>query len=428
MSARIATAPSSATATPLAGSKSTAAATATAGSDPSQAAPAARGAPGGSNGAGADGGSNPDFLAALLQAAQTDAPATPSADRGNAGDATDGNDGEAASTDRLQSADGTRAATAASTDAAAASLSAPACTPSVATPVIGIDAADASSCDRGGARRCLRLHAASDTSSANPDAVTAAMLAMANALPGAVASLAARATTDGASTPTDSSTAVASADGSSGQATAGAAASSSAAADFATPPQRLGGAGIAGLIGADHEAPDQGADSRAAPPANAATPAGLSDLLRSLPAAANPVGLRDTTIAVPVGSDGWPRAVAAQLHWFVSNGVQSATLRLMPEHLGPIDVHVDVQQSQVNVNFNAAHADTRAALEQTVPRLRELLAGGGLTLGQANVQQQSQPRAQAPSSAARAALAAGQSTDPVAAAAPRLLGLLDEYA
>ncbi|MGH8230724.1 MAG: flagellar hook-length control protein FliK, partial [Steroidobacteraceae bacterium] len=356
MSARIATAPSSATATPLAGSKPTAAATATAGTDGSQAAPSARGAPAGSNGAGADGDSSPDFFAALLEAAQTDGAATPSADRANAGNGSDAKDGEAASTDRSQPSDGTGAATIASTDAAAAGLSAPASTPSVATPGVGNDAAGASSSDRGGARRSLRLHGANDPSTATADAVTAAMLAMANALPGAAANLAARAATDGDSTPTDSGSAVAGADGQAGHSTSAAASSMSVQADIATPLQRLDAAGITGLMGSDHAAADQGQDSRGASANNAGTPAGLSDLVRTLPAAANPVGLRDTTISVPVGSDGWPRAVAAQLHWFVSNGVQSATLRLIPEHLGPIDVHVDVQQSQVNVNFNAAHA------------------------------------------------------------------------
>ncbi|MGH8231116.1 MAG: flagellar hook-length control protein FliK [Steroidobacteraceae bacterium] len=420
MSARIATAPSSATATPL--TKPTAATTAAAGADGSQAAPAARGAPGSSSGAGAEGGSNSDFFSALIEAAQSD-PATPGADGGTIDRARDGMDDQGRSSDPSQSNDA----------ASAAGLIAATGTPDVASPGITSNArSDSSIAPAGqftgrGASRFVRQRDPNDVSVANPDAVAAAMLVMANALPGAPAMVAGRAASDGASTPADADGAVASSTGAPGHPASSAISSFSMGAEFAMPLQRLGGAGTMSLSGSDRSAVDAGDDARGVAPNSSATPASLSDLVRSLPAAGNPVGLRDNTIASPVGSDGWPRAVAAQLHWFVSNGVQSATLRLVPEHLGPIDVHVDVQQSQVNINFNAAHPDTRAALEQSVPRLREILAGSGQTLGQANVQQQSQPRAQAPSNATRAALAAGQSTDPVVTAAPRLLGLVDEY-
>jgi flagellar hook-length control protein FliK len=417
MSARIATAPSSAAATPLA--KPTAATTAT-GTEGSQAAPAARGAPGSSNGTGAEGGSNTDFFSALIAAAHSDGPATPGADGGSLDRARDGKDDEAGSSDPSQSTDAASSSTTGMANTAAAtSYITPTSTPDGTRSGLATDAR--------GANRFLRSRDPNDAAAASPDAVTAAILAMANAIPGAAALLAAHAPTAGSSAPGDAGRAVAGSSGAAGQAAVGATFTLSAEDAFTPPLQRLGGAGITNLIGSDHEAVNVGDDSRDAPASTAASPANLSDLMRILPQTANPVGPPDNTIAPPVGSDGWPRAMAAQLHWFVSNGVQSATLRLVPDHLGPIDVHVDVQQSQVNVNFNAAHPDTRAALEQSVPRLREILAGSGLTLGQTNVQQQPQPRAQTPTGAARAALAAGHATDPVAASAPRLLGLVDEY-
>jgi flagellar hook-length control protein FliK len=116
------------------------------------------------------------------------------------------------------------------------------------------------------------------------------------------------------------------------------------------------------------------------------------------------------------------------VHWFVSNDVQSATLRLSPDHLGPVEVHIDVQQSQVNVNFSAANAETRAALEQTVPRLREIFASGGLTLGQTNVQADPRSGSQATALPVRTSLAHVQTVEPVAVAATHAIGLVDEYA
>jgi flagellar hook-length control protein FliK len=107
--------------------------------------------------------------------------------------------------------------------------------------------------------------------------------------------------------------------------------------------------------------------------------------------------------------------------------VQSATLRLSPEHLGPIQVRIELQQSQINVNFSAAHAETRAALTDAVPRLRDMLAAGGLSLGQANVQQQSTGSGSAPPPAPRGMSDALETVDPVAVGVTRALGLVDEY-
>ena len=71
----------------------------------------------------------------------------------------------------------------------------------------------------------------------------------------------------------------------------------------------------------------------------------------------------------------------------VERGVQAATLRLTPEHLGPVDVRIDIVNDKANVVFGAAQAETRAALGEAIPKLREMFAGAGLTLGDAGVRQ-----------------------------------------
>jgi flagellar hook-length control protein FliK len=187
-----------------------------------------------------------------------------------------------------------------------------------------------------------------------------------------------------------------------------------------------------GSVVADQAAASQGKSGNSqlpgAQPSIVTDAAGLPALMRSLPGSATPTPVAEATISVPLTNGSWPQAVAAQVHWFVNNDVQSATLRLSPEHLGPVEVHIDVRDSQVNVNFSAAHAETRAALEQTVPRLREIFASGGLSLGQANVQQHARPGSQSGANPLRSALAHAQSVEPVALAAGQGLGLIDEYA
>jgi len=48
-------------------------------------------------------------------------------------------------------------------------------------------------------------------------------------------------------------------------------------------------------------------------------------------------------------------------------------------------VHVSVDDGATNVSFHVQHAITREALEQALPRLREMLSDSGLSLGQTSV-------------------------------------------
>jgi flagellar hook-length control protein FliK len=132
------------------------------------------------------------------------------------------------------------------------------------------------------------------------------------------------------------------------------------------------------------------------------------------------------TVAVPVHDPRWPEAVATQVRWAVADGVQSATLKMVPEHLGPVELHIELKDNQVNVNFGATQADTRLALQDALPRLREVLAGAGITLGQANVQQQSGRASQFAAPGARQQR--DEAVEGVVTQARLALGLVDLYA
>jgi flagellar hook-length control protein FliK len=135
----------------------------------------------------------------------------------------------------------------------------------------------------------------------------------------------------------------------------------------------------------------------------------------------------ERTVPVPMHDRHWPQAVAGQVLVLTDQRIDSATLRLSPEHLGPVEVHIDLQGQGVNVSFGAEHAETRSALEQALPQLRAAFAGAGLTLGQATVQQHMRRESQ---NAQPAAQASGASADhlEVSPAVVRALGLVDEYA
>ena len=91
------------------------------------------------------------------------------------------------------------------------------------------------------------------------------------------------------------------------------------------------------------------------------------------------------SIDVPVKDQAWGDRIGERVLLMASSRLQSAEIRLTPAELGPLRVQIAVDDGAANVTFLAQHAVTRDAIEQALPRLRELLAENGLTLNEANV-------------------------------------------
>lgn len=94
------------------------------------------------------------------------------------------------------------------------------------------------------------------------------------------------------------------------------------------------------------------------------------------------------SIDVPVKDGAWGSQIGDRVLLMASNKLQSAEIRLTPAELGPLRVQVALDDAAANVTFHAQHAVTREAIEQALPRLRELLADNGLTLNQASISEQ----------------------------------------
>lgn len=90
-------------------------------------------------------------------------------------------------------------------------------------------------------------------------------------------------------------------------------------------------------------------------------------------------------LAPRVGTPGWDNALGQKVVWMVGADVQSASLTLNPPDLGPLQVVLNVSNSQATANFTAAQPEVRQALEASLPKLREMLGEAGIQLGQANV-------------------------------------------
>jgi hypothetical protein len=90
-------------------------------------------------------------------------------------------------------------------------------------------------------------------------------------------------------------------------------------------------------------------------------------------------------VRATVGSPRWASEVGSKVMLMTINRQQEGSLSLTPEHLGPVEVRISVTQDGTNVWFSAQHADTRAALTDALPRLREMFGASGLALGNTGV-------------------------------------------
>lgn len=123
-------------------------------------------------------------------------------------------------------------------------------------------------------------------------------------------------------------------------------------------------------------------------------------LAHSRPAGEAPAVARLDT---PVGARGWDAEVGQKVVWMVNRSESRAELTLTPPQMGKVDVTLSVSGDQTHASFVAASPAAREALEQALPRLREILADAGITLGQASV------NAETPRRDAEASPSAGRS-------------------
>lgn len=176
---------------------------------------------------------------------------------------------------------------------------------------------------------------------------------------------------------------------------------------------------------------------------NANTPAASFDALlhasTSVPAAtpvdnARTVAAAPTPLAQPADPrNGYGDELGGNLVWMAEQRLGHARLHVAPEHLGPIEVRLQLDGSQVQASFLSAQPDVRHALEASLPRLRELLGQHGLQLAQADVGQRQQDPRGLPTQRRKAD--GRESTHGDGLASPVLpharvvaRGLLDEYA
>lgn len=114
----------------------------------------------------------------------------------------------------------------------------------------------------------------------------------------------------------------------------------------------------------------------AAPPLTALTP-------QRPPEAPPPV---TATVHASLQSPAFPEEAAQRLTWLVKNGVESASLRVTPPDMGPIEIRIRLTQDEATIAFAVTQPESGRAIEDAMPRLREMLSESGISLGHTSVE------------------------------------------
>jgi flagellar hook-length control protein FliK len=133
-------------------------------------------------------------------------------------------------------------------------------------------------------------------------------------------------------------------------------------------------------------------------------------------------------LSTPVHDARWADALAHRLVMMARDGESSASLKLVPQDLGPLDIQINVRDGEATVHFGAAHQETRNVLEASLPRLRELLGAQGLQLSNATVSHQQSGQNRPERSSGPSAVGAVTEEPESASAKSVSTSLLDIYA
>lgn len=90
--------------------------------------------------------------------------------------------------------------------------------------------------------------------------------------------------------------------------------------------------------------------------------------------------MTQASIEIPIDHADFAEAFARQSATLIVQGSSSAEIHLNPRDMGPIRIAISLDADAASLDITAAHADTRAAIEASLPALRQMLGDQGLRL------------------------------------------------
>ncbi|TAL61875.1 MAG: hypothetical protein EPN84_07265, partial [Legionella sp.] len=104
-----------------------------------------------------------------------------------------------------------------------------------------------------------------------------------------------------------------------------------------------------------------------------------------IPASKTNIDVKTLSIPVEVGSPHWGEKFAEHIVWMSQQGVKSALIKVHPEDLGPIEISIKVVKNVATVTISSHSTHVCNIVDQSMPKLREMMAEQGLNLAEVNI-------------------------------------------
>ena len=100
-------------------------------------------------------------------------------------------------------------------------------------------------------------------------------------------------------------------------------------------------------------------------------------------------------VKTPMGKSQWNKNFSKQIVMMANKGMQMAKIKLNPMSLGPVEAMVKLSGETAVVNLTSLHLTTKEALENAIPRLKEMLNENGFSQVDVNVAHQDKQQQEA---------------------------------
>lgn len=122
---------------------------------------------------------------------------------------------------------------------------------------------------------------------------------------------------------------------------------------------------------------------------NTANPALMKQDQIEVPTAGMPQSL---SIPTDIEDSQWSKHFSDQVVWLGQQGMKNAVIKLHPEDLGPLEISIKVVNDSASVTIVSHSQQVRDMVDQTLPRLQEMMAEQGLNLAEVHVDSEKDAR------------------------------------
>jgi len=101
---------------------------------------------------------------------------------------------------------------------------------------------------------------------------------------------------------------------------------------------------------------------------------------------ATSIGMKTVEIMPALTEPEWGNHFSQQILWLGQQQIDKAVIRIHPEELGPLEVKLQILEDSIGLSIQTTNQPVSHLLEQTMPRLREMMLEQGITLSQVSIE------------------------------------------